>query len=84
MLKILYIGVGGFLGATVYSGFEGFGAQSHLHTAKILRLSQDLPIIIDIVDTREKIESFLPIIDKAVTEGLVILQEVEIHFYANK
>jgi len=71
-------------GATAYRGCEGFGAQSHLHTAKILRLSQDLPIIIDIVDTWGKIESFLPMIDDAVTEGLVILQEVEIHFYGNK
>ena len=54
----------GLAGATVLRGLEGFGAHSRLHTAKILRLSTDLPIIVEIVDTREKIEAFLPLIDR--------------------
>jgi hypothetical protein len=68
-------------GATVLRGLEGFGAHSRMHTAKILRLSQDLPIIIEIVDTREKIEGFLGVIDGAIAEGLATLETVDIHFY---
>lgn len=68
-------------GATVVRGLEGFGAHSHMHTAKILRLSQDLPIIIEIVDTQEKIQDFLPIIDGAIAEGIATLEKVHIHFY---
>jgi len=65
----------------VIRGLEGFGAHGHLHTAKILRQSTDLPIIIEIVDSREKIEAFLPIIDEAITGGLVTLENVEARFY---
>ncbi|MBN2011805.1 DUF190 domain-containing protein [candidate division KSB1 bacterium] len=68
-------------GATVLRGLEGFGARSRIHTAKILRLSEDLPLIIEIVDTREKIEAFLPVIDHAITEGLATIEKVEIRFY---
>ncbi len=68
-------------GATVIRGLEGFGAHSRLHTAKILRLSDDLPIIIEIVDTLEKIEAFMPLIDSAITEGLATLERVQIRFY---
>lgn len=68
-------------GATVLRGLEGFGAHSRLHTAKILRLSSDLPIVVEIVDSSEKIESFLPLIDDAVGEGLVTVERVEVHFY---
>ena len=68
-------------GATVLRGVEGFGAKSHLHKASILRLSADLPIVIEIVDTREKIESFLPVIDAAITDGLATIEKVEIRFY---
>jgi uncharacterized protein len=71
----------GLAGATVLRGIEGFGAHSRLHTAKILRLSTDLPIIVEIVDTREKIEAFLPLIDEAITEGLATLERVQIRFY---
>jgi len=71
----------GLAGATVLRGLEGFGAHSRLHTAKILRLSSDLPIVVEIVDTAEKIESFLPLIDGAVAEGLATVEGVEIHFY---
>jgi uncharacterized protein len=71
----------GLAGATVLRGVEGFGAHSRLHTAKILRLSEDLPIVVEIVDTREKIETFLPVIDESIPEGLATLEEVQIRFY---
>lgn len=71
----------GLAGATVLRGIEGFGAHSRLHTTKILRLSQDLPIVVEIVDTREKIEAFLPLIDGAIKEGLATLEKVQIRFY---
>ena len=71
----------GLAGATVLRGLEGFGAHSRLHTAKILRLSSDLPIVVEIVDTEEKIESFLTLVDTAISEGLVTLEKVEIRFH---
>ncbi len=74
----------GLAGATVLRGLEGFGAHSRIHSAKILRLSLDLPLVIEIVDEREKIEAFLPIVDDAVTEGLATLEKVEIRFYRSR
>ncbi|RJP75888.1 MAG: DUF190 domain-containing protein [Candidatus Zixiibacteriota bacterium] len=71
----------GLAGATVLRGLEGFGAHSRLHTAKILRLSMDLPIIIEIVDTIDKINRFLPLIDAAISEGLATVEKVQIRFY---
>lgn len=71
----------GLAGATVLRGLEGFGAHSRLHTAKILRLSADLPIVVEIVDTVEKVASFMPIVDGVVREGLATLENVTIHFY---
>ncbi len=71
----------GLAGATVLRGLEGFGAHSHLHTAKLLRLSTDLPVVIEIVDTEDKIEAFLPLIDDAVGEGLATIEKVEVRFY---
>jgi hypothetical protein len=71
----------GLAGATVLRGLEGYGARSRLHTTKVLRLSSDLPIVIEIVDTEEKIESFLPLIDVAVGEGLATVERVEVRFY---
>jgi len=71
----------GLAGATVLRGHEGFGANSRLHTAKILRLSSDLPIVIEIVDTEEKIEAFLPLVDAAVEDGLATVEKVDIRFY---
>ncbi len=68
-------------GATVLRGPMGFGATSRLHTAKVLRLSEDLPIIIEIVDSRPKIEEFIPHIDEMVQEGLVTLERVEVIKY---
>lgn len=71
----------GLAGATVLRGLEGFGAHSRLHTAKILRLSSDLPIVIEIVDTEERIEKLLPLIDGAIGDGLATLEKVQIRFY---
>jgi PII-like signaling protein len=71
----------GLAGATAFRGIEGFGARSRLHTAKILRLSEDLPVVIEIVDAREKIEAFLPIIDGAIREGLATVENVGVRFY---
>jgi PII-like signaling protein len=71
----------GLAGATVFRGLEGFGAHSRVHTAKILRLSSDLPIVIEIVDASEKIEQFMPIIDDAIKEGLATLEKATIRFY---
>ncbi len=71
----------GLAGATVLRGLEGYGAHSRLHKAKILRLSNDLPLVVEIVDTEEKIQSFLPLIDDAVGEGLATVERVEVHFY---
>lgn len=71
----------GLAGATVLRGPMGFGASSHLHTAKILRLSMDLPIVIEIVDAEEKINLLLPHLDEMVTEGLVTLEDVRVLKY---
>ena len=71
----------GLAGATVIRGLAGFGAHSRMHTAKILRLSEDLPIVIEIVDTIEKIEAFLPQIDNAIEEGLATIEKVWVRFY---
>lgn len=68
-------------GATVLRGPMGFGAHSRLHTAKVLRLSEDLPIVIEIVDSAEKIDTLLPHIDEMVSEGLVTLEDVRIFKY---
>jgi uncharacterized protein len=71
----------GLAGATVLRGIEGFGAHSRLHTAKILRLSEDLPIVVEIVDALEKIEAFMPVVDGAIDEGLATLERVQVRFY---
>ena len=71
----------GLAGATVLRGIEGFGAHSRLHTAKILRLSEDLPIVIEIVDGKEKIEAFMPTVDQAIGEGLATLERVQVRLY---
>ena len=74
----------GLAGATVLRGIEGFGASSHIHTTRILSLSQDLPVAIIIVDERERIDAFLPQLDELVTEGLVILDDVEVIRYVGR
>jgi len=73
----------GLAGATALRGLEGFGARSRLHTSKILRLSTDQPVIIEIVDREEKIEAFLPHIDGAIREGLATVERVEVRWYRN-
>jgi len=74
----------GLAGATVLRGIEGFGAHSRLHTARILRLSSDLPVVVEIVDTEEKIQAFLPVIDGAIAEGLATLEQVRIRLYRSR
>lgn len=71
----------GLAGATVLRGIEGFGARSHLHTSRILRLSEDLPIVVEIVDTAENIERVLPAIDEMVGDGLITLERVHVLTY---
>src|SRR5918995_2873963 len=68
-------------GATVLRGPMGYGHSSRLHTAKILRLSEDLPIVIEIVDSREKIEAFLPVLEQLMRSGLVTLENVRVVQY---
>lgn len=78
----------GLAGATVFKGFMGFGQSSRLHTAKILRLSEDLPVVIEIVDAQSKIDNFLPIIDKIFEEakcgGLITIEKAEVIKYTGR
>lgn len=71
-------------GATVIRGIMGFGADSRMHTAKLLRLSEDLPVVIELVDTEENLNMLLPFLDEVVTEGLITLEKVRVIKYRNK
>ena len=71
----------GMAGATVLRGIMGFGAHSRMHTAKILQLSEDLPIVVEIVDTPERIEAFLPYLNAMIPEGLVTLERAQVIAY---
>jgi uncharacterized protein len=71
----------GLAGATVLRGPLGFGAHSHLHTAKILRLSSDLPMVVEIVDAEDKVEAFLPVLDPMMSGGLVTIERVRVRCY---
>jgi|SRR5689334_5650071 uncharacterized protein len=71
----------GLAGATVLRGIEGFGARSHLHTSRILRLSEDLPVVIEIVDTAENIERVLPLLDPMVADGMLTVERVQVIAY---
>ena len=71
----------GLAGATVLRGVMGFGKNSVLHTAKILRLSEDLPMVIEIVDSLDKVQAFLPELDRMITDGLVTLERVKVLHY---
>lgn len=73
----------GLAGATVLRGPMSFGKSSTLHTAKVLRLSEDLPIVIEIVDTQEKIDAFLPVLDSMMGSGLVTLERVQVLQYGD-
>jgi len=96
VIPVLLIGAGGFLGAIarylvdgriatyaggVLRGIEGFGAKQHLHTTRILSLSEDLPILIEAVDTEEKIRAILPELDEMLSDGLITLEKVEVITY---
>ncbi len=73
----------GFAGATVFHGMAGFGAHSVMHTASILRLSQDLPVLIEVVDTEEHVQKLLmPMLDEMVPEGLVTIEKVRVIRYS--
>lgn len=72
----------GFAGATVLHGVAGFGARSVVHSTHLLRLSEDLPVVIEVVDTEEKVEQLTPILDEMVGEGLVTMEKVRVLKYA--
>jgi len=72
----------GFAGATVYHGVAGFGARSVVHTSHLLRLSEDLPVVIEVVDTEEHVENLTKILDEMVSEGLVTMERVSVLKYA--
>ncbi|WP_214105424.1 DUF190 domain-containing protein [Acrocarpospora catenulata] len=74
----------GLAGASVFRGVEGYGASSHIHTTRILSLSEDLPMAIVIVDTAHRIRAFLPELDELISEGMVILDEVEVIRYVGR
>lgn len=74
----------GLAGATVFKGVMGFGAHSRIHSAKILQLSEDLPVMIEIVDAEEKVRAFLPALEAMVGEGLVIMERVEVIRYRHR
>jgi PII-like signaling protein len=74
----------GLAGATVLKGFMGFGAHSRIHTAKLLELSQDLPIVVEIVDAPDKIEAFMPDLEQMVGDGLITLERAEVLLYRGR
>ena len=71
-------------GASVLRGIEGYGASSRIHTTRLLSLSEDLPVVVVIVDTEEKVRAFLPELEELVSEGLVILDPVEVVRYVGR
>lgn len=71
----------GLAGATVLRGIEGFGAHSRIHTSRILRLSQDLPVVIEIVDYADRIDAVLPALDEMIGEGMMTLEKVQVIAY---
>ena len=71
----------GVAGATVLRGIEGFGANAHLHTTRLLRLSEDLPVVIEVVDEAERLRAVLPELDALVGDGLITIQPVEVVAY---
>ncbi len=71
-------------GATVLRGPMGFGKSSHLHSAKILRLSEDLPMVVEIVDSQAKIDAFMPVLDRMMGSGLITVEKVQVLQYGDK
>jgi len=74
----------GLAGASVLRGIEGYGASQHVHTTRILSLSEDLPVAVIIVDTAERVQAFIPELDELITEGLVIIDDVEVITYVGR
>ncbi|MEU7749714.1 DUF190 domain-containing protein [Nonomuraea sp. NPDC049158] len=74
----------GLAGASVFRGIEGYGASNHIHTTRILSLSEDLPVSIVIVDAAERIRAFLPQLDELISEGLAVVDEVEVIRYVGR
>jgi len=74
----------GLAGATVLRGIEGFGASNRIHTSRLLSLSEDLPVVVVIVDTHDRIDAFMPQLDELVTEGLVILDDCQVIRYVGR
>ena len=68
----------GIAGATVLRGIEGFGAHAHLHTTRLLRLSEDLPVLIEVVDSEDRINAVLPELDRMVKDGLITVEKVQV------
>lgn len=71
----------GLAGATVLRGIEGFGTSAHLHTARLLSLSDDLPIVVEIVDRPERIDAFVPLVDEMMQGGLITVEDLDVHAY---
>ncbi|HEX5414137.1 MAG TPA: DUF190 domain-containing protein [Chloroflexota bacterium] len=74
----------GAAGASVFRGIAGFGAHSRIHTATVLRLSEDLPILVEWIDTPERVEQLLPVVTPMVAEGLIAVEDVEVIFYQHR
>lgn len=74
----------GLAGASVFRGFEGYGASNRIHTSRLLSLSEDLPVVVIIVDAADRIRAFLPELEELVTEGLIILDEVQVVRYVGR
>lgn len=74
----------GLAGATVLRGVEGYGASNHVHTSRILSLSEDLPVVVVIVDAAERVDAFLPQLDDVISEGLVVVDDVEVVRYVGR
>jgi uncharacterized protein len=74
----------GLAGASVFHGIEGFGKSQHIHTSRLLSLSEDLPCLVVVVDLEERVRAFLPQVDELVTEGLVLLDDVEVVKYVSR
>lgn len=74
----------GLAGATVLRGIEGFGASHHIHTSRILSLSEDLPVAVVIIDTHERIATFLPEVEELVDEGMILLEECHVVRYVGR
>jgi PII-like signaling protein len=74
----------GLAGASVFRGLEGYGASRRVHTSRLLSLSEDLPVAVVIIDTAEHINAFLPQVDELITEGVVVLDDVQVHRYVGR